>query len=75
MVVEVDPDRAVVWSRPDDWNYDPQQPLSGLGKIRAGGFQALFADAHVSFISLGVDPTVLRALFTVAGREPVTLPE
>ena len=74
-VVEVDPDRAVVWTRPDDWNYDPQQPLSGLGRFCAGGFQALFADAHVSLISLGVDPTVLRALITVAGRESVTLPE
>lgn len=74
MVVEVDPDRAVVWTKPDDWNYDPQAPLAGLGKIRPGGFQALFADAHVAFIALTVDPSVWGALLTVAGREPVDLP-
>ena len=32
MVVEADDDRAVIWTKPDDWQYDPQQPLAGLGR-------------------------------------------
>jgi prepilin-type processing-associated H-X9-DG protein len=74
LAVEADPERAVIWTRPDDLKYEAQQPLAGLGHLRTGGFMALFADGHVSFISNAVDPVVMNALVTFAGREPVTLP-
>jgi hypothetical protein len=74
LVVEADSDRAVIWTKPDDLKYEARQPLAGLGHLRTGGFMALFADAHVSFISNGIDPTVLQALVSFAGREPVAIP-
>ena len=38
MLVEADPDRAVIWTKPDDWEYDAKQPLAGLGSA-SGRFQ------------------------------------
>jgi Protein of unknown function (DUF1559) len=37
-IVEVDSDRAVIWTKPEDWQFDPKQPLSGLGKAHSGFF-------------------------------------
>ena len=34
LVVEADPERAVVWTRPDDLKYEARQPLAGLGHLR-----------------------------------------
>ena len=36
MIVEADPDRAVIWTKPDDWEYDAKQPLAGLGQRASG---------------------------------------
>jgi prepilin-type processing-associated H-X9-DG protein len=74
LAVEADPERAVVWTNPNDFNVDSKQPLSGLGGLRPGGFNALFADGHVSFVANSVDPQMLRALFTYAGGEAVSVP-
>src|SRR5262249_48303303 len=74
MVVEADADRAVPWSKPDDLHYNPDEPASGLGHLRPGGFLALFGDAHVTMISEAIAPDMLKALFTYAGREPVVFP-
>ena len=46
MLVEADDDHAVIWTKPEDWQFDLQQPLAGLGHAHAGGFNALFADCH-----------------------------
>jgi prepilin-type processing-associated H-X9-DG protein len=73
-IVEADPDRAVIWTRPDDLPYDADNPLAGLGKLRPAGFNAMFLDGHVRFISEGIDPELLKSLFTYAGREQVQLP-
>jgi hypothetical protein len=71
MVVEVDPEREVIWTKPDDWEPDPSQPLSGLGKAHPGGFEALFGDGSVHFISVTIDPETFKALLTRAGGERV----
>jgi len=39
-----------------------------------GGAQATFGDGRVQFITNGVDKLVYRALFTIQGRESVSLP-
>jgi hypothetical protein len=59
MLVEVQPDRAVIWTKPDDLEIDPKNPLAGL----KGGFQAAFADASVRFIGDKTDAETLRRLF------------
>jgi hypothetical protein len=71
VVVEADPDHAVIWTKPDDWQYDPQNPLQGIGSLRPGGFLAGFADAHVTRISTGTDSEVLRAMMTRSGGEVI----
>jgi hypothetical protein len=71
MAVETNPDKMVVWTQPADLAYDPKQPLEGLGKVRPGGFLALFADGSVHFISADISPDTLRAMVTYAGREPL----
>ncbi|MBN2022107.1 MAG: DUF1559 domain-containing protein [Pirellulales bacterium] len=71
LVVEADPDRAVIWTKPDDLTYDPASPAAGLGRAHPGGFNAAFADGSVRFLAKDIDPTVLRAFMTRAGKEIV----
>jgi hypothetical protein len=74
MVLEVDPDRAVVWTKPDDWEYDARNPMAGLGRIRPSGFNALFADSHLQTISRDISPNQFHAMLTIAGGEPFQPP-
>jgi len=69
MVVEAD--KSVVWSKPDDLEVDLSKPMNGLGNLRPLGFNAVFADGHVSLISNTIDAASLKALFTRAGGEPI----
>lgn len=71
MVVEANADRAVIWTKPDDFEVDADNPLGGLGSIHPGGFSALFADGHVQFLSSMLDPKVLLHLFTPNGGEAI----
>ena len=73
-VVEADDDRAVEWTKPQDWEWDATKPLAGLGHAHPGGFGAAFADGSVHFISASIDPTLFHALLTIAGNEPVQAP-
>ena len=73
LVVEADPDGAVIWTKPDDWQFDPNDPRRGLGTLRPGGFLALFGDSHVAFISNDTDDETLRRLFIRNDGLPVEL--
>jgi hypothetical protein len=70
-VVDVADDRAVVWTRPEDWEFDPEQPMKGLAGKFDGGFSVLMCDGSVRFLSETIKPEILRALFTRNGGEPV----
>lgn len=71
MVVEADPAEAVVWTRPDDLQFDPQQPMAGLGGLQKTGFNTLFCDGSVHFIASTIDPEVLRCLFNPRDGKPI----
>ncbi len=71
LVVEVNDDRAAIWTKPDDWQYDDKQPMAGLGKAHPGGFNALFADGHVRLFSADIDPKTFHAMLTIAGGEVI----
>ncbi len=70
-VVEATEDAAVPWTKPDDWQVDPSDPFKGVRDSRPGGFQALILDGSVRFLANSLDPTVLKALLTMAGGEPL----
>ncbi len=74
MIVEADATQAVEWTRPDDLPVDMNRPLMGVGHLRPGIFNVVFADASVHAISANVDPELLRKLYTYAGREVVKIP-
>jgi hypothetical protein len=66
----VAPDRAVEWSKPADWEYDPETGVAGLGTPR-GTFLAALLDGSVHRLSLGIGDKTLKALVTKAGEEIV----
>jgi hypothetical protein len=74
LVVEASDAEAVIWTKPEDFEPDEQNPLRGLVGLRPNGFQALFCDGSVRFIAESVDRDVLRALFTRADGQAVDLP-
>jgi prepilin-type processing-associated H-X9-DG protein len=73
-ILAVEAKRDIPWTRPEDIAYDPAKPLPKLGGWRPNGFNTLFADGSVRFISDTINEMTLRALLTRAGGEPVPLP-
>lgn len=71
LVVDVADDRAVVWTKPEDWEFDLEQPMKGLTGKFDGGFSVLLGDGSVRFLSETIKPEILRALFTRNGGEQV----
>jgi Protein of unknown function (DUF1559) len=74
MVLEVDDDHAVTWTRPVDLNVDVKQPLKGLGGNPAGKILALFADGSVRTFNRKIVPADFYTFLTIAGGEVVPLP-
>jgi uncharacterized membrane protein YhaH (DUF805 family) len=69
-ILFVEADQSVPWTKPDDYQFDPQNPVQGLGTRRLGGFLAAFGDAHIDFLRPD-DPTEqIGEKMTATGREP-----
>ncbi|HUG92515.1 MAG TPA: DUF1559 domain-containing protein [Planctomycetaceae bacterium] len=64
LLVEVPADRAVIWTKPDDWEVDIEAPNKGLFAEGDDGTYVLIADGSVRFIARTIDLKVLKALFT-----------
>lgn len=71
MIVEANPDQAVVWTKPSDLVIHWDKPIQGLDRARKDGFLTAFGDGSVRFIKNTVAPITLKALFTRAGGEVV----
>ena len=63
-VVEVSDEEAVPWAKPADYKYDPDDPMAGLGGLWPRGFIAALADGSVRYINEGIDPEILKRLFS-----------
>lgn len=75
LLVEVNDDEAVTWTKPADWTYDRDNPTRGLGELQAGGiFLATFVDCSCRAITNAVDKDVLTALFEYNDGRRVDLP-
>jgi prepilin-type processing-associated H-X9-DG protein len=72
--LEVDDDHAAIWTKPDDYQWDEERPLAGIGNIWSGRFYAAFADGHVDMVLTSTPPETLGALFTRNGGERLQLP-
>jgi hypothetical protein len=73
-VVEASDDRAVIWTKPDDYDIDEQNPSAGIVGLRSGEFLALFLDGVVRVLPANIAPEHLNALYTRAGGETIDLP-
>ncbi len=62
LVMEVNPENAVIWTKPEDLPFDPENPAAGLGEIRPQGFQAVFTDGSVRIIPISIADKILRNL-------------
>jgi len=72
MVVDAGDDNAVIWTKPEDWEVDPQPKTEGIFKSHPdGGTNMLFADGSVHFIHETVAAATLRALLTRNGGEVI----
>jgi hypothetical protein len=71
LFVEADQSKAVYWTQPEDLKIDREDPLAGLLKKGAKGFNATFADGSVRLLSSRIDPQVLFALFTANQGEVI----
>jgi hypothetical protein len=71
MVVEVKDEQAVIWTKPDDYEYPDQDPGKGL-RVRERGMHLIgLADGSVQLLNLAAQD--LKALFTRNGGEVVNL--
>lgn len=73
-ILQVDDDNAVVWTKPEDWELDADDPLAGMGSLHPGIFLAGFCDGHVQAISNAIDETLFKNLLTIGGGEVVNAP-
>jgi len=75
MIVEVDDEHAVLWTKPKDLDFDIDNPAKGLGGHIPGTARAVFCDAQTHVLRhLLTDPDradQLRAIFTRNGGELV----
>ena len=71
-VVDASDDRAVTWTKPDDWDVDPKPDLKGIFGHHPGGTPFSFADGSVRFIKETVDPKVIEMLITRDGGEVIS---
>lgn len=74
LTVDVDDEHAVIWTKPDDWSYDPQAPTRGLRKHDDKRFLFGIMDGSVRFVPATIDPKTIHALVTPDGGETVQLP-
>ncbi len=66
--VEADADMAVQWTKPQDWEFDADDPLKGLGNLRPGGFSAAFCDGSTRFIDQNIDSETWFSMTQIADK-------
>ena len=70
LVVEAGDESAVIWTKPDDFEWQEKDPAKGLSQHEKS-FLAVFCDGHIQTVSRMADPKILKAIFTRNGGENV----
>jgi hypothetical protein len=64
MILEAPAENSVIWTKPDDWEVDAQDPKKGLFGARRGLVLAALADASIHRVPEKIDrETLLRLLW------------
>jgi hypothetical protein len=63
MLVEAAPERAVIWTKPDDWEFDVKKPREGLFGMRPRHPLVSAVDASQHRLRKDIPDDVLRAVF------------
>ncbi len=71
LLVDVEDSRAVVWTRPEDWRYDPADPFRGLARRLRGRHIVGLANASVKVLKKEISKATMQKLFTRADGNPV----
>ncbi|NOY29689.1 MAG: DUF1559 domain-containing protein [Planctomycetes bacterium] len=74
MFVEVVPERAVIWTKPDDWKVNLDDPWQGVRRDDRDWFTTGFCDGHAKVFDSSLPAKKLRALLTRAGKEIIEWP-
>ena len=70
-VLDVNPDAAVVWTKPADLVIDPKDPLDALRGLPGDSFAAAMCDGSVRRIKTSIDIKTLMRLFLMDDGEPL----
>ena len=68
MVVEAE--EGVIWTKPEELEFDPKKPLPKLSTKLKGGFNVLYGDGSVRFFK--AVPKQAAAMITKSGGEVIT---
>jgi hypothetical protein len=71
LALEAAAEHAVIWTKPDDLQFDPKSPLTGIHFDDAGQMLALFADGSVRAIKRDTAEKNLPPLVTASGGEVI----
>lgn len=71
VLVAVAPDRAVPWTAPEDYAFDPNDPAAGLARDAAGRFLMAAGDGSVQQVSGDRSAATLLHLFQMNDGNPV----
>lgn len=69
-MVEVDPANAVIWTKPDDWQVDFDDPFNGVRCSNRDYFVAARCDGSVKTYRFDMDVAVWKDLLTRSGEAP-----
>lgn len=69
MFVEAVDEKAVIWTKPEDLEIDPENPTAGITGSSKGGFLVVMFDGSVRFIEQSIDSKSLRAMYTSQGLD------
>jgi len=72
MTVELPAEAAVVWTKPDDWNFDPKDPAAGLFDGKRMKALAAYCDGSIHTLPADIDPQDLRRLMQMNDREVIS---
>ena len=72
LLVEADDKHAVIWTKPDDLDFDPKKPHAGLASASVkSGFLAALTDGSVRLISSAINADTLNNLVTRDDGNPI----